>query len=110
MPSCRRWLSVAAAWGREVPAYACGCRCKQHKRPCGFETLWQAIFSEEVSSSLTTLKMVEKFPEVQGGGSLILAWQIRNKRVLVVGGGEVCAHGSCHMGILTECRWRQGEF
>jgi len=31
----------------------------------------------------------KKFPEVQGGGSLILAWQIRNKRVLVVGGGEV---------------------
>jgi len=30
----------------------------------------------------------EQFPEVQGGGSLILAWQIRNKRVLVVGGGE----------------------
>ncbi|KAJ4405199.1 Bifunctional dehydrogenase and ferrochelatase [Didymella pomorum] len=33
----------------------------------------------------------EEFPEVQGGGSLILAWQIRNKRVLVVGGGEVAA-------------------
>lgn len=32
---------------------------------------------------------MEPFPEVQGGGSLILAWQIRNKRVLVVGGGEV---------------------
>ncbi|KAF8858469.1 siroheme synthase middle domains-like protein [Acephala macrosclerotiorum] len=32
-----------------------------------------------------------EFPEVQGGGSLILAWQIRNKRVLVVGGGEVAA-------------------
>ncbi|KAF2837234.1 hypothetical protein M501DRAFT_1032970 [Patellaria atrata CBS 101060] len=31
------------------------------------------------------------FPEVQGGGSLILAWQVRNKRVLVVGGGEVAA-------------------
>jgi precorrin-2 dehydrogenase/sirohydrochlorin ferrochelatase len=29
------------------------------------------------------------YPEIQGGGSLILAWQIRNKRVLVVGGGEV---------------------
>jgi precorrin-2 dehydrogenase/sirohydrochlorin ferrochelatase len=29
-----------------------------------------------------------EFPEVEGGGSLILAWQIRNKRVLVVGGGE----------------------
>jgi precorrin-2 dehydrogenase/sirohydrochlorin ferrochelatase len=31
------------------------------------------------------------FPEIEGGGSLILAWQIRNKRVLVVGGGEVSA-------------------
>lgn len=30
-----------------------------------------------------------KFPEVQGGGSLILAYQVRNKKVLVVGGGEV---------------------
>lgn len=34
--------------------------------------------------------MAQDFPEIQGGGSLILAWQIRNKRVLVVGGGEVC--------------------
>ncbi|KAI9741501.1 MAG: Bifunctional dehydrogenase and ferrochelatase [Claussenomyces sp. TS43310] len=32
-----------------------------------------------------------KFPEIQGGGSLLLAWQIRDKRVLVVGGGEVAA-------------------
>jgi len=29
------------------------------------------------------------FSEVQGGGSLILAYQVRNKKVLVVGGGEV---------------------
>jgi hypothetical protein len=29
------------------------------------------------------------FPKVQGGGSLILAWQIRGKNVLMVGGGEV---------------------
>ncbi|KAB2573097.1 sirohydrochlorin ferrochelatase [Lasiodiplodia theobromae] len=35
--------------------------------------------------------MAARFPEVQGGGSLILAWQVRNKRVLVVGGGEVAA-------------------
>ena len=34
--------------------------------------------------------MAEQFPEVQGGGSLILAWQVRNKKVLVIGGGEVC--------------------
>lgn len=33
--------------------------------------------------------MASPYPEIQGGGSLILAWQIRNKRVLVVGGGEV---------------------
>lgn len=31
----------------------------------------------------------ETFAEVRSGGSLILAWQIRNKNVLVVGGGEV---------------------
>ncbi|KAI9715834.1 MAG: Bifunctional dehydrogenase and ferrochelatase [Chrysothrix sp. TS-e1954] len=35
--------------------------------------------------------MPEEFPEVQGGGSLILAWQVKNKHVLVVGGGEVAA-------------------
>ncbi|EMC96390.1 hypothetical protein BAUCODRAFT_122397 [Baudoinia panamericana UAMH 10762] len=33
----------------------------------------------------------ENFPGVQGGGSLILAWQVRNKKVLVIGGGEVAA-------------------
>ena len=39
------------------------------------------------------------FPEIQGGGSLILAWQVRNKKVLVVGGGEVnqpCDDRSLH--------------
>ncbi|KAL8858908.1 MAG: hypothetical protein Q9178_004587 [Gyalolechia marmorata] len=35
--------------------------------------------------------MPQDFPTVEGGGSLILAWQIKNKRVLVVGGGEVAA-------------------
>lgn len=35
------------------------------------------------------LSMVANYPAVQGGGSLILAWQIKNKNVLVVGGGEV---------------------
>jgi len=35
--------------------------------------------------------MSETFPEIQSGGSLILAWQIKNKNVLVVGGGEVAA-------------------
>jgi hypothetical protein len=36
-----------------------------------------------------TITMPETFPKVQGGGSLILAWQIKGKNVLVVGGGEV---------------------
>jgi precorrin-2 dehydrogenase/sirohydrochlorin ferrochelatase len=44
---------------------------------------------ENKLSNFTIVEMSEeKFPEVEGGGSLILAWQIRNKRVLVVGGGE----------------------
>jgi precorrin-2 dehydrogenase/sirohydrochlorin ferrochelatase len=29
------------------------------------------------------------FPEIQPGGSLILAWQVKGRKVLVVGGGEV---------------------
>ncbi|GAP86957.1 putative NAD -binding domain protein [Rosellinia necatrix] len=41
-----------------------------------------------MTSSNTTQ---HQFPDVQGGGSLILAWQIKNKTVLVVGGGEVAA-------------------
>lgn len=40
--------------------------------------------------------MAEKFPEVQGGGSLMLAWQVRNKKVLVIGGGEVI-HPNCYV-------------
>ncbi|KAF1345063.1 hypothetical protein BDV97DRAFT_360291 [Delphinella strobiligena] len=32
-----------------------------------------------------------KFEDIEGGGSLILAWQIRNKKVLLIGGGEVAA-------------------
>ncbi|KAI9901119.1 hypothetical protein N3K66_002936 [Trichothecium roseum] len=35
--------------------------------------------------------MAKKFPPVQPGGSLILAWQIKGKKVVVVGGGEVAA-------------------
>lgn len=35
--------------------------------------------------------MAHRFPEVQSGGSLIVAWQIRGKKVVVVGGGEVFA-------------------
>ena len=42
--------------------------------------------------------MSEDFPAIQGGASLILAWQIRNKKVLVVGGGEV---------ILSACESSQ---
>lgn len=35
--------------------------------------------------------MKDPYPELQGGGSLMLAWQIRNKKILIVGGGEVGA-------------------
>lgn len=54
-----------------------------------------------------------KFPEVQGGGSLILAWQIKGKKVLVIGGGEVSPRSSprhaplprqLHLSILSAGR------
>ncbi|KAK2756808.1 Bifunctional dehydrogenase and ferrochelatase [Arachnomyces sp. PD_36] len=40
--------------------------------------------------------MSAPFPEIQGGGSLILAWQVKDKKVLVVGGGEVAAGRIVH--------------
>jgi hypothetical protein len=43
----------------------------------------------EDASHAAFLTMSVSFPDVQGGGSLILAWQIKGKNVLVVGGGEV---------------------
>jgi hypothetical protein len=51
-------------------------------RPC-------KVSAGEEFLSFTIYQMDDdEFPKVEGGGSLILAWQIRNKRVLVVGGGE----------------------
>jgi hypothetical protein len=40
-------------------------------------------------SSTPTFTMKGQYPEIQGGGSLILAWQVKNKNVLVIGGGDV---------------------
>ena len=42
--------------------------------------------------------MADSYPEVQGGGSLILAYQVKNKKVVVIGGGEVrhSAHYETH--------------
>lgn len=54
--------------------------------------------------------MSDDFPAVQGGGSLILAWQIKNKRVLVVGGGEVRALASIgHSNRLTPLQVAAGR-
>lgn len=58
--------------------------------------------------------MTKDFPEIEGGGSLILAWQIRNKRVLVVGGGEVShlrasAPPGNFIGKLTETQVAAGR-
>jgi len=40
--------------------------------------------------------MSQRFPDVQGGGSLIVAWQVKGKNILVVGGGEVAAGRILH--------------
>ncbi|KAK6512865.1 Bifunctional dehydrogenase and ferrochelatase [Arthrobotrys conoides] len=37
------------------------------------------------------------YPPIQPGGSLILAWQVRNKRVILVGGGNVAATRLVHL-------------
>jgi precorrin-2 dehydrogenase / sirohydrochlorin ferrochelatase len=46
-------------------------------------------------------KSKDDFPEVKGGGSLILAWQVKNKHVLVVGGGEVSSDNLCVSNNMT---------
>ncbi|KAF5965088.1 siroheme synthase [Fusarium bulbicola] len=50
-----------------------------------------ASASASASSSSASVAMAKTYPPVQPGGSLILAWQIKHKKVLVVGGGEVAA-------------------
>lgn len=35
--------------------------------------------------------LASNFPIIEPGGSLLLAWQLRDKRVLIVGGGEVAS-------------------
>jgi hypothetical protein len=51
------------------------------------------------------------FPEVQGGGSLMLAWQIRRKKVLVVGGGEVWVRlPTSQLWLILAHRWQQVEY
>lgn len=51
--------------------------------------LYRRADKREGSCIILSHPTMSKFPEVQGGGSLILAWQIKDKHVLVVGGGEV---------------------
>ncbi len=46
------------------------------------------------AAAAMTAQTTTKFPEIHGGGSLMLAWQARGKKVLVVGGGDVCRLGS----------------
>jgi hypothetical protein len=52
-----------------------------------------SLLSQSPPAVITAIAMAEKnaskFPVVQGGGSLIIAWQVKGKKVLVVGGGEV---------------------
>lgn len=46
-----------------------------------------------------------QYPEVEGGGSLILAWQVKNKKVLVIGGGEVRCSTSSNSTV--QIAWRK---
>jgi len=41
--------------------------------------------------------MTGKFPDVEGAGSLMLAWQVKGRKVIVVGGGEVRPYQSSRL-------------
>ncbi|KAK6525731.1 Bifunctional dehydrogenase and ferrochelatase [Arthrobotrys megalospora] len=57
------------------------------------------------SASSDPLSLIPNFPDedpstyppIQPGGSLILAWQVHNKRVILVGGGNVAATRLVHL-------------
>jgi len=49
-----------------------------------------------MTTTTTKTEASRTFPKIQGGGSLIVAWQARGKKVLVVGGGEVAAGRIVH--------------
>lgn len=68
------------------------------------------IISRLLKSFITCEMSEVKFPAVEGGGSLILAWQIRNKRVLVVGGGEVNLPCLIFNLLLISCRLLRGAY
>ena len=42
-------------------------------------------------SSFPQMPVDEDFPPIRSGGSLMLAWQVKGKNVLIVGGGNVAA-------------------
>lgn len=49
----------------------------------------------------------EMYTKICPGGGLILAWQLKDKKVLLVGGGNVAA-GTCLMeGEGTALRWKR---
>lgn len=37
------------------------------------------------------MSSASKYTEIQSGGSLLIAWQLKNKIVVLIGGGEVAA-------------------
>lgn len=71
-------------FGREKLGNTAGMVCLAHRT----SFLYRAADKRREVASFPHPTM-SKFPEVQGGGSLIIAWQIKDKHVLVVGGGEV---------------------
>jgi hypothetical protein len=60
---------------------------------------WKIIPLYSVSVRKGEKVKMPEYPKVQGGGSLIVAWQVKNKHVLVVGGGEVSSWSYLHQNI-----------
>lgn len=49
--------------------------------------------------SASTATANTKYPKIEPGGGLILAWQLKGKKVLLVGGGMVAAGEPAVLGI-----------
>lgn len=59
-----------------------GVQCKTYK-----------IYFIDISSilKLNNYVMTNDFTKIEPGGSLLIAWQLKDKKVVLIGGGEVAA-------------------
>ena len=80
------WVSHAPGSCRPIAFLRYRLISSNTNKPAG---VWKSSKQHHSTVLYHNIMAHSQYPEVEGGGSLILAWQVKNKKVLVIGGGEV---------------------